>query len=102
MGCIFDFYNETQHKSSIDFPNDAYLLWRNIDRGSKSHFKNIIFKIMELNGWNPADKVIIKCDLCCLYEIDNGIITNIYNDDWKYEDDICNRTLCTFCDKKNN
>jgi len=94
MGCDFEFYNATKNIKSVE---SKYYLFRNIDRGAKSHLKNVILQIIEINKWDIADTIEIKC--CCSgsYFFENGILKNNLDPNWEYVQDLCSWDKCPVC-----
>lgn len=98
MGCNFNFYNETTQQESISIQPSKYFLYKNIDRGSKKHLKNVLLAICKLNDWKSTDKISFFC--CCnKYVMENEIIKSLYYNDWVYENDNCMWKICPICVK---
>ena len=105
MGCDFEFNNLTKHIVLHDFiiPNmtNPFLLYRNINRGSKRHLFNVIYTVITYNGWSN-DTVEISC--CCssyLYSNKKLSCTSIPSELADYDEnsfnDGCNIPNCEIC-----
>lgn len=101
MGCDFEFTNITRgeecdmNKSSIEYKKYWYL-FRNIDRGAKSHIKHVFLGVMEFMRWSIDDEIIAEC--CCgKYRWKQDVLTSEHDLDWKYEEDICGWVDCPVC-----
>jgi hypothetical protein len=102
MGCDFNFVNKTLN---TEYMANEYWLYRNIDRGSKKHLKNVILAVIKLNNWKNTDVIVLSC--CCHYYLytDNNLydyidnIANISDKNIIKCDDLCEWVQCNVCNK---
>lgn len=105
MGCDFLIHNITRDSkynpelAKKIFDTKTYLLTRNIDRGSTSHFYKVIFTIIKIMNWDLNDEITISC--CCnSYTYSNHELKCDYDPEWKANDNNgCYINHCPICTK---